>query len=73
MSELVDDGMLDTPRCPDCGKPNCECDYDGDCAVCGGDGWVRGYEEDPIFYAPDELIRCASCNGSGRAKDMTIW
>lgn len=46
---------------------------DGDCFHCGGDGWVDGYEDDPLFYVPDELIRCCSCNGSGRAKDMTIW
>jgi hypothetical protein len=48
-------------------------DHEGDCGFCGGDGWVDGYEDDPIFYDPDELIRCASCNGSGLRKDMTIW
>jgi hypothetical protein len=48
-------------------------DYDGDCGFCGGDGWVDGYEEDPLWFAPGELERCASCGGSGLAKDMTIW
>ncbi len=51
-----------------------EDDYgEGDCAFCGGDGWVDGYESDPLWFVPGELERCASCGGSGNAKDMTIW
>lgn len=48
-------------------------DDGGECFWCGGDGYVDGYEEDPIFFAPGETQRCVSCNGSGLAKDMTIW
>jgi hypothetical protein len=47
--------------------------YENDCWHCGGDGFIDGYEDDPLWYAPGELERCASCNGSGLAKDMTIW
>lgn len=53
-----------------------EYDYDedgADCLCCGGDGWVDGYENDPLWYSPGELERCSSCNGSGRRKDMTSW
>lgn len=52
-----------------------EGDYEGngDCWHCGGDGWVDGSENDPLWFAPGEFERCSSCGGSGRAKDMTIW
>lgn len=46
---------------------------DGSCWHCGGDGFVDGYEDDPLWFAPGEMERCSSCGGSGRAKDMTIW
>jgi hypothetical protein len=59
-SSAVDDGYDDG-----------ECD--SDCWHCGGDGFVDGYEEDPIFFAPGEMEPCLSCGGSGRAKDMTVW
>ena len=49
------------------------CDECGDCAFCDGDGWIDGYEDDPLWYEPGEMVRCASCGGSGRAKDQTIW
>jgi hypothetical protein len=47
----------------------------GECHFCGGEG----YEEcdDPIQctkrHTADGLCPCASCGGSGLAKDMTIW
>lgn len=50
-----------------------DCDDDGDCFHCGGDGYVDGYEDDPLWFEPGEMERCASCNGSGLRKDMTIW
>lgn len=46
---------------------------DDDCAFCGGDGWVDGYESDPLWFEPGELELCSSCGGSGRAKNQTIW
>lgn len=45
----------------------------GECYWCAGEGFVDGHEEDAIFYTPGEMIRCSSCNGTGLAKDMTIW
>lgn len=48
-------------------------DDNGDCGFCGGDGWLDGYEDDPLWFEPGEMARCASCGGTGRAKDMTIW
>lgn len=51
-----------------------EDDYEeGDCAFCRGDGFVDGYEDDPLWFEPGEMARCASCGGSGLAKDQTIW
>lgn len=47
--------------------------HGGDCYWCGGEGWVDGYEDDPLWFEPGEMERCSSCGGSGRAKDMTIW
>lgn len=48
-------------------------DYEGDCFHCGGDGYIDGYEDDPLWFEPGEMERCASCGGTGRSKDMTIW
>ncbi len=56
-----------------------ELDYDADpteadCFHCGGDGWVEC--DDPIQCTrahSGDLHPCASCGGSGLAKDMTIW
>lgn len=51
-----------------------EDDYEWwDCAFCGGDGWIDGYEDDPLWFEPGEMELCASCGGSGLAKDQTIW
>lgn len=56
----------------------------GDCYWCGGEGWdecddpiqctrehqiIRGDDGEYLF----QICRCGSCNGSGSAKDMTIW
>lgn len=48
-------------------------DGDDDCFHCGGDGYIDGYEDDPLWFEPGETERCSSCGGSGRATDMTIW
>jgi len=52
---------------------NDDCEGNGDCWHCSGDGYVDGYEDDPINNCEGEYVRCSSCYGSGRAKDMTIW
>jgi hypothetical protein len=51
-------------------------DYDYDpemasCLICGGDGLVEN--DDPIQRGPDEYLKCFSCYGSGKRKDMTVW
>lgn len=48
--------------------------YEADCFHCDGEGWVEC--DDPIQCTREhynDLCRCSSCGGSGRAKDMTIW
>lgn len=29
------------------------------------DGWVDGYEDDPLWFEPGELERCGECGGEG--------
>lgn len=45
------------------------------CYWCGGEGWVQC--EDPLQCTRPHTgygeCPCASCGGSGLAKDMTIW
>lgn len=50
-----------------------EDDFDPDaaCLICGGDGLVDN--DDPIQRGPEEFLKCFSCNGSGKKKDMTVW
>lgn len=50
-----------------------DCDDDNGCFHCDGEGWTDAHGEDPINFAEGEMMRCSSCGGSGRAKDMTIW
>jgi hypothetical protein len=48
-------------------------DFDDDpCSHCGGEGlcWDGA---DPLGNCPDDPHRCHACNGSGRAKDQTLW
>ena len=46
-----------------------------DCFHCGGDGWVECDAPIECTSPHNEFgeCRCSSCNGSGLAKDMTIW
>jgi DnaJ-class molecular chaperone len=46
--------------------------YYEDCWKCGGEGG-RGYEddlqfEDPLWYSPDDFIKCDECEGKGAFK-----
>lgn len=41
------------------------------CSWCCGDGLVEN--DDPIQRGPDEFLKCPSCGGSGKRKDMTLW
>jgi hypothetical protein len=29
------------------------------------DGYFDGYEEDPVFYEPGDVIACSVCHGTG--------
>lgn len=49
---------------PICKKCDCET-YFVECATCGGEGDIDGEEEDPLWYAPGEYIKCGACNGKG--------
>ena len=35
------------------------------CNSCAGDGYIDGYEDDPINYDPGEDVPCHLCNGEG--------
>ena len=49
---------------------NDDFEYEPECLVCGGEGFIDN--PDPLWYGFDvKEIRCTSCGGSGLAKDMT--
>jgi predicted RNA-binding Zn-ribbon protein involved in translation (DUF1610 family) len=48
-------------RCPNCGH---QC-FVRTCWECGGDGCFDGYEIDPLWYLPNDLVRCDTCYGKG--------
>ena len=41
------------------------------CLHCCGEGMVEN--DDPIQRGPDPYLKCFSCGGSGKRKDMTVW
>jgi hypothetical protein len=46
----------------------CLCDNEAewrDCDACCGDGFLDGYEDDPINYSPGEDVTCHMCGGNG--------
>lgn len=55
-------------------KPMNPTDQDRACSRCDGEGFQWGSEfNDPLWFDAEELYPCASCRGSGLAKDMTLW
>lgn len=46
--------------------PNCEhaC-FSTSCSHCGGEGGHDGYEDDPLWYDPGDIIPCDLCRGQG--------
>lgn len=50
--------------CPACG----ELAKRFQCSDCGGEGYRELYDEDPLWYDPDETETCEICNGTG-----TYW
>lgn len=49
--------------CPKCGNDythyrNCTC-------LWCDDGYINRYEEDPLWYDPDDFEECQECHGTG--------
>lgn len=43
----------------------CDCELEWfECGSCD-DGFYEGYDEDPLWYDPGDLVRCGECNGQG--------
>jgi hypothetical protein len=49
---------------PTCDICDCELEYE-ECLLCGGDGYLDKYDDDPLVYEPGELIECPDCYGGG--------
>lgn len=47
--------------CAYCGY---ELEWD-ECSDCGGEGGHDGYEDDPNYYQPGEMVSCCVCGGEG--------
>lgn len=46
--------------------PNCEHQlFSASCSDCAGEGGHDGYEDDPLWYDPGDLIPCGLCDGLG--------
>lgn len=44
----------------------CQNDLDWEhCDSCGGEGGHDGYEDDPLWYQPGDIVECGQCNGEG--------
>lgn len=52
----------DSRPCPRCGC----CDTETvDCEACWGEGGWNPYEDDPLWYDPDDFELCETCDGVG--------
>ena len=50
-----------------CPCPRCDCccrDWE-DCWSCGGEGYRELYDDDPLWYDPDDTESCHECGGKG--------
>lgn len=47
-----------------CAKCNSEMEWE-DCHAGCDDGYFDGYEDDPLWYQPGEMVRCHECGGEG--------
>jgi hypothetical protein len=44
----------------------CDCEMEWyDCSACGGEGGHDGYEDDPLWYNPGDIVPCCQCGGEG--------
>lgn len=59
---MDDDIQIHDDHCPQCGHYT----YWRECpAFDCEDGYYDGYEDDPLWYDPGELVRCEECHGRG--------
>lgn len=56
-----DEVELADEHCLNCAHQTFTCS----CWDCGGDGGHDGYEEDPLWYDPGEMVICTTCWGKG--------
>lgn len=56
-----DDCDAGIPVCPQCGRFAVWVD----CDQCGGEGEIELYDEDPLWYDPDDTETCDQCGGDG--------
>lgn len=49
---------------PVCGLCRQDIEYE-DCFNCGGEGGRDLYEDDPVYYSPDDWEDCSECRGNG--------
>lgn len=56
-----DDCDAGDPVCPECGRFAVWVD----CYECGGAGEVEVYDDDPLWYDPDDTESCQLCAGDG--------
>jgi DnaJ-class molecular chaperone len=61
-------------QCARCRAVNCQAaedDYETPeempetCGMCNGYGFIDGYDEEPTWYKPGEMICCPECGGTG--------
>lgn len=61
MPTMYENGQDDFKTCPRC---QADMEYET-CWKCGGEGGRYLYEEDPIYYLPDDWEDCDECGGNG--------
>ena len=59
---MDDDVEHDDLTCPECGSEEV---YSQPCWMGCDDGFFDGYEDDPLWYDPGEMVVCSECGGRG--------
>lgn len=60
---MDDDVRHDDLECPKCGEWEV---YSQECYDLGcDDGFIDGYDEDPLWYDPGDVYPCPTCRGHG--------
>lgn len=61
MSILELEEQTEVVCCKNCGNEK----WWVDCPDCGGEGYHELYDEDPLWYDPDDTEDCSTCAGDG--------